>query len=93
MYIDHVVLTEASVEIPNVFTPNGDGINDLWKLSFLTGENTVSIINRWGNLVYESTLNEVSWDGKTQNDIEVSEGTYFYRISNSNIAGFIELVR
>lgn len=94
MYVDHVVLTEASIEIPNVFTPNGDGVNDLWEISVPgSAQNKVYILNRWGNLVYESGISGLKWDGKTQDGSEVSEGTYFYRIDNSNIAGFIELVR
>lgn len=94
LYIDHVILTEVSIEIPNVFTPNGDGINDLWELSFSgDSEKRVSIMNRWGNLIYESGLNNFNWNGKTQNGTDATEGTYFYRISNTNIAGFIELVR
>lgn len=94
MYIDHVILHEASTAIPNIFTPNGDGINDVWELSFSgNSENRVSVMNRWGNLIYESGLDNFSWNGKTQNGVDATEGTYFYRISNTNIAGFIELVR
>lgn len=94
-YVDNVNLVEAVNNVPNVFTPDGDGINDLWELTLLavSGENTLTIMNRWGNVVYESELNGFSWDGKAQNGDDVSEGVYFYRISNTNIAGFIELIR
>jgi gliding motility-associated-like protein len=95
VYYDHVVVTKATdVEIPNVFTPNCDGINDVWKLPFSGGSgNVVTILNRWGNVVFESELNGFSWDGKTSTGEQVPDGVYFYRISNTNIAGFIELVR
>jgi OOP family OmpA-OmpF porin len=95
-YYDHVVLTEASqgVELPNFFTPNGDGINDVWNIPFSGGSgNMVTIMNRWGNVIYASELNGFTWDGLTQNGTEVLDGVYFYRISNTNIAGLIELVR
>lgn len=95
-YYDHVVLTEDSmVEISNVFTPNGDGINDVWQVPFgSSGETTVIyILNRWGNIVFQSSLNGFTWEGKTLGGDSCSDGVYFYRISNTNIAGFIQLVR
>lgn len=96
-YIDHVVLIDYSSEltVANGFTPNGDGINDQWKLPFSgeIGQKKVSILNRWGNLIKEGDLNGFTWDGKTENGSECTDGTYFYRISNTNIAGFIELIR
>jgi OmpA-OmpF porin, OOP family len=96
-YIDHVVLTDPASEFPvgNIFTPNGDGINDIWVYPFSgkLGEKKISILNRWGNLIKEGDLKGFSWDGKTKDGSDCSVGTYFYRISNSNLAGFIELMR
>jgi gliding motility-associated-like protein len=66
-------------EIPNVLTPNGDGTNDEW---FIFTQNVseleVVILNRWGNEV--SKLNGISesWNGRTPNGDEVTDGTYFY---------------
>ncbi len=95
-YIDNVILNDPSYEptIGNAFTPNGDGINDKWlfPLSGEPGLKRIFILNRWGNLIYEGDLNGFSWDGKT-NGSECSEGTYLYRISDSNLAGFIELMK
>ncbi len=74
--------------IPNVFTPNNDGINDLFKpityecFSLLE----FKIYNRWGQLIYNST-NKIEWDGRTQNGEMVSEGTYFWIIQHRNNAG------
>lgn len=64
--------------IPNVFTPNGDGRNDLFEIknSFT---NTV-IFNRWGEIVFETNFNGLYWDGRTNTGKEVPEGTYFYII-------------
>jgi gliding motility-associated-like protein len=63
--------------IPNAFTPNGDGINDI----FLEGMD-LTIINRWGQTMYIGTK---GWDGK-YNGQKVSPGTYFYllRIKDLN---------
>lgn len=95
-YIDNVVLTDASfdVETANVFTPNGDGINDLWKLPFSSGktEKQVSILNRWGNVIAQGSLNGFYWDGNDINGNAVNDGVYFYKVSDTNISGFIQLV-
>ncbi len=94
-YIDNVELTNENIEIPNIFTPNKDGINDTWSLPFsdAVGAKKVSVLNRWGNLIYEGDLKNFAWDGRTQNGDECIDGIYFYRINNTNIAGFIQLVR
>jgi gliding motility-associated-like protein len=71
--------------IPNVFTPNNDGVNDLFFLqrSANLSEITAQIYDRWGNLVYEvtSTSGNIEWDGKTQYGKEAPSGTYFYIIT------------
>ena len=96
-YIDNIQLVDPSweKEPTNVFTPNGDGSNDIWILPYSDEKNPkkVTIINRWGNLIKEGDLNGFQWDGKTENGVDCSEGSYFFKISNTNIAGFIQLIR
>lgn len=73
------------ITFSNVFTPNGDGVNDTFEL--LSGKNRVEllvILNRWGNTVYESTSN-FTWNGKDKQGKELPEGVYFVKI-----IGFIE---
>ncbi len=94
IYIDNVQLIESDLNIPNVFTPNGDGINDFIPFpNFGNSTNKIVVVNRWGNLIYESDYLNASWDGKDATGKECTEGTYFYRINNTNISGFIQLVR
>lgn len=94
--MDDFSLTElenVSVQFPNVFTPNNDGINDLFE-PIITGisDYKVYIYNRWGNKVWE--LNSVTpfWDGKY-----ASDGVYFYTLESKEIAiteqGFFQLIR
>jgi len=69
-------------ELPNVFTPNNDGLNDFFrpkrKSSSVTGIE-IRIFNRWGRTVFETTDPEIMWDGKEmKSDIDVADGTYFY---------------
>lgn len=79
------VLLEVAegIDIPNVFTPNGDGSNDTFYANSIgITEKVVSIINRWGKEVFFSTKLDFAWDGtNTWNGQPVSEGTYFYIIT------------
>ncbi len=94
MYIDDLKLIESDIQIPNVFTPNGDGVNDFVPFpNFGTSTNKIVVVNRWGNLIYESNGINPIWDGKDNSGKNCTEGTYFYRINNTNISGFIQLMR
>ena len=66
----------CEIEIPNVFSPNGDGENDRFVIEGILGTlNTVRIFNRWGQVVYETTNYNNTW---AANDL--SDGTYFYEV-------------
>jgi gliding motility-associated-like protein len=73
---------ECSVyTLPNVFTPNYDGYNDLFQPFPYTSVEKIKILifNRWGNLVYETEDPDINWDGKHMGtNTECSEGTYFF---------------
>jgi gliding motility-associated-like protein len=69
--------------IPNIFTPNGDGVNDLYFLGTANmAEITAQIYDRWGQIVYEltSSTGNIAWDGLNQSGKEVPDGVYFYVI-------------
>jgi len=63
-------LNEFDLKMPNAFTPDNDGTNDV----FLKGYK-VKIINRWGQLLYEGND---GWDGSLENGKKASPGTYYY---------------
>lgn len=65
--------------ISNVITPNGDGVNDALRIEMHcnTADLSLSIFNRWGQLVYEGQHNSHAWDGHV-NGAPVSAGTYYY---------------
>jgi gliding motility-associated-like protein len=71
-------------EVPNVFTPNNDGINDFFFLHTASlNDISASIYDRWGRLVFKtehSTTGNISWDGKTPEGKDAPTGTYFYVI-------------
>jgi gliding motility-associated-like protein len=67
--------------LPNVFTPNGDNINDiLHPLPYWSVEKIdLKIFNRWGNLVYQTEDPDINWDGTYLNEKKrVSDGVYYY---------------
>lgn len=76
---DTVLRVFPGLEIPDAFSPNGDGIND--ELIFLNSgliKFNLSIYNRWGNLVFRSNDPKFSWDGRDLKGEAVQAGTYFY---------------
>jgi gliding motility-associated-like protein len=66
-----------------VFTPNGDGANDLFfvRSSNLTNI-TAQVFDRWGNKIYELNTDKgnMAWDGKNQQGADVTDGVYYYTI-------------
>lgn len=89
-YIDNVSIKYTGLEIdaPNVFTPNGDGVNDYVNFA-INGEgifSSVKVYNRWGNLVFEGLNNNALWDGMYNNK-ECAEDTYYYIITLETSAG------
>lgn len=80
--------------LPNVFTPDGDGVNDLFHACDETTQEVftedcppyknvksiaVKIFNRWGQLVYETTDPDVNWNGKeSKSNKDCPEGVYYY---------------
>ncbi|MEO8887331.1 MAG: gliding motility-associated C-terminal domain-containing protein [Mucilaginibacter sp.] len=83
--------------IPNIFTPNGDNVNDTFFIPGLDtySENEITIINRWGNNVYQKKNYQNDWAGEG-----LPEGTYYYllRVKNNKnnwdvYKGYLTLVR
>lgn len=89
-------------EIPNVFTPNGDNVNDYFQLVDYSGISALTcvILNRWGNTVATFDKPDFKWDGTDGNGHKLADGTYFYIINAENYAkqmfkehGIVQLVR
>lgn len=75
-----VNISESYLAVPNVFTPNGDGKNDEFRVAYRSlKEFHCWVYNRWGKLVYEWTDPAKGWDG-TINGRPAAEGAYFYVI-------------
>ncbi len=76
------VVEDFNLGIPNLISPNGDGINDVWNIfNVETYPGTsVMIFNRWGSKVWESSDYQNDWNGTAENGNELPDGTYFYVI-------------
>ena len=91
-----VIDVHTQIYIPNVFSPDGDGINDFFALSFgsdlqvtaMTG----SIFDRWGNLVYGSDAIPFEWNGFFA-DEAMMPGVYAYLIRCTYLEGSVEKER
>ena len=81
-------LGEGSIYVPNTFTPNNDGINDVWKVLYELDcwyDVEFKIFNRWGELIYTGYDYDFNsypfWDGSINGgDYLVSDGVYFYEV-------------
>jgi gliding motility-associated-like protein len=90
----------GELAVPNVFTPNGDGINDYFEVS-TDGIRVYefSIFTRTGTRVFYSQSPRIFWDGKSDNGQELKEGVYYFVIEETGDeapfeqAGFMHLYR
>nr|QPI16218.1 MAG: hypothetical protein NIOZUU157_00101 [Virus NIOZ-UU157] len=81
-------LGEGSIYVPNTFTPNGDGLNDVWKLIYELEcwiDVEFKIFNRWGTLIYSGYAEEFDsypyWDGSINGgSYYAQDGVYFYQL-------------
>jgi len=81
--------------IPNVISPNDDGVNDFFEIENLTENTEVIILNRWGNVVFSSNNYQNNWNGNDTSK-ELVDGVYTYKFKTQNGKighGFVHLVR
>ena len=84
-----ITISTSLLEMPNAFSPNGDGVNDIYKAK----ENHKSIVefhayifNRWGQKIYDWTDINGGWDG-TWNGKDVKDGTYYVLVKAKGADG------
>ena len=80
-----MILKDASIFVPDAFSPNGDGVNDELRVSIPNLKAyQMMIMNRWGTRVFESTSIFKNWDGKKNNQ-DLPIGVYYYVIQGEDI--------
>jgi gliding motility-associated-like protein len=92
------VFVLSDINIPNTFTPNGDGINDNWRILFLDQYKNcqVEVYTSSGQVIFKSSGYSASWDG-TFRGKAVPFGTYYYVIDlgdgSSRLTGYVTVIR
>ncbi len=90
---------ENILKAPNIFTPNGDGMNDYFEIKTNGNDTyTLSVFNRYGEIVYQITSKRPYWDGRTAAGVEMTNGVYYYILENTAngneiLKGFVYLIR
>ena len=87
--LDFVIDVQGLNEINNVFSPNGDGTNDVFIFEN-HGMNILSVMifNRWGQKVFETDVSSAQWDGKNLKGDDELAGTYFYVLTAQGKDGY-----
>ncbi len=90
----HEYIIVSNIDVPNVFTPNGDKDNEYLffkNLDFFPGT-SITIFNRWGNKIYESADYQNNWNGGGQSD-----GVYYFVLENPKfekpVSNFFQILR
>ena len=100
--IAHTIEIDAgSVVIHNAFSPNNDGLNELFIIDNITDfpSNHVYIYNRWGQLVWHAehyNNTSVAWNGTSEDGTALYAGTYYYTVEivgKKNVKGWVELTK
>ncbi len=77
----------GNLKVPNVFTPNGDGINDSFQPEGKgVSQYSLRVFNRWGSLIFESKQMAKGWNGKIDND-PAPAGTYYFLLMAKDASG------
>ncbi|MEY3100258.1 MAG: hypothetical protein RIS63_1157, partial [Bacteroidota bacterium] len=85
-----IFVSDPDIWVPNVFTPNGDGYNDIVTLPYPSFKSyDIQILNRWGNLVFElkDQTGVAVWDGYDFNGQLHTDGVFFYRLRGEMLGG------
>lgn len=98
---DQVVVTvDQAITVLNTFSPNGDGINDTWRILRIENFDSalINVFDRWGQLVYKTIGYTTPWDG-TNEGKRLTTGTYYYvielnslEITSEPLTGFVVIL-
>lgn len=97
-YFVDIAVDVESIELPNVITPNGDGLNEFFLVNEIFDEcfdYSIDFLNRWGQVVFTMTSNDNPFGGIDNNGLQLGEGVYFYNFKSEqkNAHGFVHLIR
>lgn len=80
--------TQSCIEMPNTFTPNSDGLNDIWMLDFSSYEAAeIIVFNKWGSRVWEDFTTLPQWNGTSLENAILPAATYYYVVKLTPLSG------
>jgi gliding motility-associated-like protein len=84
------IAADMALSVPNIFTPNGDGVNEVFYVRNLPDNSRLIVTNRWGQQVYHSNAYSNDWTGG-----DVADGVYYYQLElpSESITGWVEIHR
>jgi gliding motility-associated-like protein len=87
-----IFVKDPEIYVPNIFTPNGDGANDIFNLPFDGFKSfQITITNRWGNVVWDRQRDDTKplllWDGTDNGGNDCTDGVYFYLLTGEMKGG------
>lgn len=77
-----IVIQSSEIIVPNIFSPNGDGLNDELFIYGIDNNYELKIINRWGSVVYKEYPYLNGWNGYNQYGKRLPEGQYYFMLRN-----------
>lgn len=84
---DTITIGKEGFYIPNAFSPNDDGINDVYRVyGFCDGEFEIQVFDRWGEKVFETTEESIGWDGRFKG-VLLHPGLFVYQIRYVDLFG------
>ncbi len=97
----HIDVLECNIFIPNAFSPNGDGLNDKFRIKAYNAKDfRMQILSRWGQMLYDSSNPSEGWDGRTLDGDDCPTGVYIYSavfVDEANVlrrfTGSVTLIR
>jgi gliding motility-associated-like protein len=92
------LIAPEEIKLFNGLTPNGDGFNDTYVIPgvLYCNQNTFTVFNRWGNIVYEKSSYKNEWYGQSNDGQMLSDGTYFVIFegcNNKKLSTYVDLRR
>lgn len=87
---DDTCNTFVETDLPNIFTPNGDGVNDVFYYNTPAGSVAEFLVfDRWGQLIFNSKSAPIIWDGRTNTGNAAKDGVYFFTIRGTHLSGAV----
>lgn len=93
------VVVNVVVPIPTAITPNNDGVNDFFLIDKIEDyqQNSITVFNRWGSVVFKESPYKNDWDGKSSNGKDLPDDTYFFIFDYGNgdkpVSGYVLIKR